>query len=364
MAVADLLLAYELSAQPDEEILPVTWFESEWMTKMQCKKTGGVYHKVSCRAFNALHEAPHEERGELILSPISLTATADFAATMALASRFYPAQKAALLDAAKRAWDWCMENADAPHFVNPPEITTGQYGDTENRDEIFWAACELFSATGDETYHAAIKQSEIFTGLGWANMGTYGIAAYLSANKTEPAICEKMKTALHKVCNDIMDSFKQEPYGTSLGMRYRWGSNLDVANNAMSLLLYDRLVEPSPQYVAAAKEHVHYLLGRNPLSQSYITGFGSNPPKDPHHRPSVAVNATFGGMVVGGPNNTTPRDIVLQNHCQGQPPSKFYVDHRDSFASNEIAVYWNSTVYFAVSVLDMELVRIPSNCLA
>ena len=357
MTVADLLLAYELSAEPEPKILDVTWFEIEWMLKMQCEKTGGVYHKVSCHNFNALDEHPHDEKGELIISPISLTATADFAATMALASRFYPSKKITLLEAAKRAWSWCEANLSAPGFVNPPDITTGQYGDTVSKDEIFWAACELFSATGDKKYQEVIEQSKTYTGLGWANMGTYGIAAYLSlakrselANKSEVA---SMKASLLLVCEGILKKHRKEPYGTSLGTSYRWGSNLDVANNAMTLLLYHHLAEETPQYATAAMEHMHYILGRNPLSQSYITGFGSLAPKHPHHRPSVAVGEAYPGMVVGGPNSTTPRDKVLQSHCEGKPPAKFYIDHKDSFASNEIAIYWNSSVYFVASVLGM-----------
>jgi endoglucanase len=332
---------------------------------MQCKKTGGVYHKVSCRSFNALNEHPHDEKNELILSPISLTATADFAATTALASRFYPNQKTRLLKAAERAWEWCAANPDAENFVNPPEITTGQYGDSTAKDEVFWAACELFAATGAEKYHDAIKKtdfSEIVgnavhssVGLGWSNMGTYGIASYLHAAKrlpSEPAIVQKCQTRLREICEHILKKYATEPFGTSLGGTYRWGSNMDVANNAKALLLYSRLVEQTPAYENAAKEHIHYLLGRNPLSQSYVTGFGAFAPKDPHHRPSVAVGTTFPGMVVGGPNPTTPRDVVLQSHCEGRPPSMFYIDHKDSFASNEIAIYWNSSVYFVVSVLD------------
>jgi endoglucanase len=128
---------------------------------------------------------------------------------------------------------------------------------------------------------------------------------------------------------------------------------MDVGNSAMHLLLYSRVIAFNPEFEAVAMEHMHYLLGRNPLSQSYITGFGFRAAKDPHHRPSVAVGEAFAGMVVGGPNSTTARDTTLQTYCEGNPPAKFYVDHRDSFSSNEVAVYWNSVVYFVASVLGM-----------
>jgi endoglucanase len=128
---------------------------------------------------------------------------------------------------------------------------------------------------------------------------------------------------------------------------------MNVANSAMNLLLYSRVIKETPEYEAAAMEHMHYLLGRNPLSVSYITGFGTHAAKKPHHRPSVAEGSAFAGMVVGGPNANTPRDETLNSHCEGSPPSKFYVDHKDSFASNEVAIYWNSVVFFVASVLGM-----------
>jgi len=355
VVVADLLLANELSPNPAAELPETVWFELEWMLKMQDAKTGGVYHKVGCRQFNALDEMPQDEHGELVLSPISPTATADFAAAMALASRFYPDKKSVLLDAARRAWDWCAANPDAPNFKNPPEIRTGEYGDKENKDERFWAACELFVATGEEKYHAAIKTSDVYTGLGWADVGTYGIVAYLlhAGDKADAALSAMMKENLLAACEGIMSRYRDDPYGASLGANYRWGSSGALANNAMALLLGSRFVGDSAAYTEAALEHVHYLLGRNPLSQSYVTGFGPTAPKHPHHRPSVAVGSAVPGMVVGGPNMHTRQDHALHAHCEGLPPSKCYVDHQDSFSSNEVAIYWNSAVYFVAAVLGL-----------
>jgi len=372
-AVADLLLAHEFSSSPVTRLLDIVWFEIEWMLKMQDEKTGGVYHKVSCEKFDALDEMPHDEHGELILSLISATATADFAASMALASRFYPEQKNKLLNAAKRAWIWCTANPDAPGFTNPPEIRTGGYGDDNDRDERFWAACELFAATGDETYHDHIKASEFLGedhsnnernnehtsvlfpfGLGWGNVETYGHIAYLLCEtKTNNNIKQKMKNKLLRSCDEIMEFYKKSPYGISLGEVFRWGSNMTVANNAMMLIFGSRLASGGHEFIEAALEHFHYLLGKNPLSQSYVTGFGANPAKNPHHRPSVARGSAVPGMVVGGPCMHVNRDQALNAHCPDAPPAKRYVDHIHSFASNEITIYWNSPVYFVMAALDL-----------
>jgi len=367
-AVADLLLAYECAAHPDSALLDIVWFEIAWMLKMQDDVSGGVYHKVSCANFDALDEMPHDEHDPLILSPISATATADFAATMALASRFYPAHQTALLNAAQRAWDWCAAHPDVPGFTTPPGISTGGYGDDDDKDERFWAACALFAATGDEAYHDYIKNSYFFSvdrqksdrysglfpcGLGWGNMETYGIIAYLfHAARTDSALSLTMQNELLRCCDEIMAFYHKSPYGVSLGDVYRWGSNMTVANNAMMLILGSRIAG-NAAYTTAALEHFHYLLGRNPLSQSYITGFGPTAPQHPHHRPSVAQGKAVPGMVVGGPCMHINRDPAINAHCADAPPAKRYIDHQDSFASNEITIYWNAPVYFVMAALDL-----------
>jgi len=365
-AVADLLLAHEFSSAPDTKLLETAWFEIEWMLKMQDEKTGGVYHKVSCHKFDPLDEMPHDEHGELVLSPVSATATADFAASAALASRFYGEHKDRLLNAAKHAWNWCAANPDVPGFTNPVGISTGGYGDNSDKDERFWAACELFAATGEEKYHDYIKKYEFDTegrhndalfsfGLGWGNVETYGLTAYLSyrSGATNDGVTRRMKNELLRCCDDIMELYKNSPYGVSLGEVYRWGSNMTVANNAMMLILGSRLAAESHEYTEAALEHFHYLLGRNPLSQSYITGFGPTAPQNPHHRPSAAKGKAVPGMVVGGPCMNVNRDPALNAHRSGFPPAKRYIDHRDSFASNEITIYWNSPVYFVMAALGL-----------
>jgi len=381
-SVADLLLAHELSPNPDPQLLETVWFEIEWMLKMQDAETGGVYHKVTCRQFDALDEMPQDEHDELILSPISPTATADFCASMALASRFYPDKKDVLLAAAKRAWIWCVKNPYAPNFNNPPDIKTGEYGDRSDKDERFWAACELFAATGEEEYHNAVKSTISFepefitfsngynfqlphAGFSWGFVNGYGLVSYIfhAGKKADASLLAAMKDKFLSACNDIMNKFSNDSYGVSLGERYMWGSMGVAGNNAMTLLLGSRIdsdansihTSISISYIEAALEHFHYILGRNPLSQSYVTGFGSNAPKNPHHRPSVAAGSAVPGMVVGGPNMNTGQDHALAEHCKAHngnlPPPKCYVDHKDSFSANEITIYWNSPVYFIAAVL-------------
>jgi endoglucanase len=188
-------------------------------------------------------------------------------------------------------------------------------------------------------------------------MGTYAILAYLmhAKEKADNTITQKMKSELFSDCEKYLNLYKECPYGVSLGDFYPWGSNMLVANNAMMLIFGSLLViddnAKKAEYIDAAQEHFHYLLGRNPLSQSYISGFGSNPMKNPHHRPSVAVGAAVPGMVAGGPCGRFDRDEAVNEHCKDAPPSKRYIDHKESFSTNEITIYWNSPVYFMMAAL-------------
>ena len=171
-AVADLLYAYD--ANPDlfgdksgipesgnnvPDILDETRYELEWMLKMQASD-GGVYHKVSCAVFPG-YVMPTEETAPLLVTPVSSTATADFCASMAMASEFYKKYDKDFADkclkAAEKSWAY-LEAHPEFNFKNPGEdIVTGEYGDVTDKDERYWAAAQMFRATGDEKYSKALE---------------------------------------------------------------------------------------------------------------------------------------------------------------------------------------------------------------
>lgn len=82
---------------------------------------------------------------------------------------------------------------------------------------------------------------------------------------------------------------------------YIWGSNMLVMNNAM-LLLAAEYFSGDSSFAVCALDHLHYLMGRNVLDISYVTGYGDRPVKHPHHRPSVGdhVADPVPGLVSGG----------------------------------------------------------------
>ncbi|HCL10974.1 MAG TPA: cellulase, partial [Alteromonas sp.] len=79
--------------------------------------------------------------------------------------------------AAKRAWQWALENPQVA-YKNAQNVKTGEYGDSSFNDEFAWAASELFITTGEQDY---LIEAQRYLGSpstpGWSD--TMGLA-YLS----------------------------------------------------------------------------------------------------------------------------------------------------------------------------------------
>lgn len=107
-------------------------------------------------------------------------------------------------------------------------------------------------------------------------------------------------------------------------------------------------------YEEAALNELHYLLGMNAMDMSYVTGFGEHTPKDPHNRVSMADRVTrpVPGEVTGGPCSLLADDEIRKNADESTPAQRCYVDHHMSYSTNEIAIYWNSSMLFTAAFFD------------
>ena len=211
---ADLLLAYEAnpalfgddfdipeSGNGIPDVLDEARYELDWLLKMQDEKSGGAYHKVTCATFPGF-VMPEKETAPLVLSPVSTAATGDLAAVMALAARVYqdsnPAFADTCLEAAQKAWAYLQTHPNINNgFHNPSGVVTGEYGDGQDADERYWAACELFRTTKMAEYRNYadhLLNSSALSGLGWKDVGTYGHMAYLAAETGSPASIQKITT--------------------------------------------------------------------------------------------------------------------------------------------------------------------------
>ncbi|WP_455529176.1 glycoside hydrolase family 9 protein [Ruminococcus sp.] len=366
-AAADLIYAYDAAPElysddigiPESgngtpDILDEARFELEWMMKMQAAD-GGAYHKVSCANFPA-YVMPTKETAELIVTPVSSTATADFCASMALAAEFYEeydkdfAKKC--MEAAEKSWAWLEAN---PNFVfkNPADIVTGEYGDRTDKDERYWAAVQMYRATGDEKYLANV--SKALTGLDWSTVGDYGNIALLTMKNADKesevfrTAYENAASAVTAQAKTLLKDANSNPYGAALTM-YNWGSNMTIANGGIILALAGELTgEESCK--EAAQAQLNYLLGVNPVGTCFVSGYGTVSPENPHHRPSMAVGHAMKGMLAGGVNQNL-EDSAAKAYCQDQPAAKCYVDNSESYSTNEITIYWNSPLTYLLSLTE------------
>lgn len=369
--VADLLYAYQTAPQlfqddtgiPESgngvpDILDEARYEIEWMLKMQ-DSSGGVHHKVTCATFPG-YVMPEEETDELIVTPISTTATADFCGTMALAYEFYQEIDADFakqcLDAGEKAWNFLAENPNLI-FKNPTDIVTGEYGDNSDRDERYWAAAQMWQATGKEKYLTAVESIGVQSGMDSANLGDYGNIAILTMDgiDKDSDVYRKTKNAILRSADTYVADSAKNMFGFSVTQYYQggWGSNMKACNQGI-LMGYAYQLTGEQKYLNAANADLNYLFGRNPLGICYLTGYGTVSPEHPHHRPSIAKKQEMPGMLVSGVHPYL-EDSAAKAYCSGQPTGKCYVDNQESYSTNEITIYWNSPLTYFLAFTESNM---------
>lgn len=364
--VADLLFTYEDSGSAAEDdnvgipesgngipdLLDEARYEIEWMLKMQDSATGGVYHKVTCANFPEEVNAV-DETDQLILSPISNTATGDFTAVMAKASIIYGDIDKEFADkclvAAENAWEYLSAHQGDTGFKNPDGIVTGEYPDNTDKDEYLWAAVELYIATGNDEYKTVVD--DILTSisvnncdLGWATVGAYALYDY--------AKCDNPSETAKKILLDKVDSFDKIMSKSNMDVAikdFSWGSNMNVANAGVMMLMANKL-SPNEKYVKGAQYQLDYLLGRNAVSYCFVTGYGAVSPTQTHHRPSQVLEETMPGMLVGGPNSGLD-ESYSKAVLTGYAPARCYVDNSQAYSLNEVTIYWNSPLVYLMGSL-------------
>jgi endoglucanase len=351
------------NATPD--LLDEIRWNLEWMLTMQ-DADGSVWHKQTSESFTGFVMPEKDPTVSYVIGtgkePFKGTcATADFAAVMAIAGRIYqrfdPAFAAQCLQAARQAWAWASAHPNLP-YQNPPRITTGAYGDRDCSDELLWAAAELWRTTGEEPYHRYFldhypeQRKTAFAGYteNWAHVGSMALSTYLLGSRQGKAeATSAIRQDLLAAANEIVERTSRNGYRVSLLAKdYQWGSNGLAASYGMQLLIAN-LVQPDPKFFHAALDNLHYLLGRNTFSLSWVTQVGQNPFRHPHHRPS-AVDSNpepWPGLLSGGPNRD--RQDELTRKMPQLPPAKIYVDAEASYASNENAINWNASLVFLLA---------------
>jgi endoglucanase len=109
-------------------------------------------------------------------------------------------------------------------------------------------------------------------------------------------------------------------------------------------------------YRDAVLRGMDYILGRNPLSQSYVTSYGERYSHNQHHRfwarqADAKLPNPAPGSLAGGPNSQL-EDPVAAQKLKGCAPAKCYIDDIESYATNEITINWNAPLAWVASYVD------------
>lgn len=336
------------------DLLAEIKYNLDWMLTMQASD-GAVYHKLTTLQFPG-DVMPNKDTEQLYVIGKGTAATFDFAAVMAVAARVYRPFDASYadkcLEAAKKAYAWGAQNPNVK-FNNPSDVGTGSYADGSLGDEKDFAGTELFVTTGDASYKTSGASHNL---PGWADvsgLATYGKATHATEFGN---VAQVAKDTLLSVADDF-EARSTTGFGVVMGDNdFYWGSN-SVAGNQGVWLLHAYYLTGDKKYYVAATKVLDYLLGKNPLDMSFVTGYGTKSPMMPHHRPSTAdgVKDPVPGMIVGGPQ-PGGEDIGSQTwECKDYrtgKPATSYTDNRCSYATNEVAINWNAPFAYLAGAIE------------
>ncbi len=344
------------------DILNEAAFELEWILQMQ-REDGSFHHKLTKARF-APFIMPEEDLEPEYLMPVCWCATGGAAACLALAARVYrPFDEAfagRMLASARRAWDWLQAHPDFIPFRNPEGVHTGWYGGRSDITDRFWAACELFASTGEESFRLAAEalypSVPSLIQFGWMEVGGLGALCCLFdlKEKAGEILYVQLKEAFLRQSGEPLTFSHASGYGTALPAdRYIWGSILPILSGAMAMIM-NALLTGREDMRDAALLQWHYALGLNALDLCFVTGFGERRVQHPHHRPSGAdgIDAPVPGLISGGPNKVFgyPQN---RERLADVPPAKCFLDETPSADTNEIAIYWNSPAVFTGAYFNM-----------
>jgi len=360
------------------DLLDEARVEVEFMLRMQDPASGMVHHKIHDKDWTALGTAPHEDKQERFLYPPSTAATLNLVAVARQAERLWrkldPAFAERCGQAATRAWAAAL--AHPTDYASSGGVGGGPYDDRDVSDERYWAAAETYVSTTDpslkEYVHKTLLGSPYFcqvpTTIGgegvpasmtWDHVQALGTISLALSNALPAAERTKCREAVRAAADRYVSLMRGQGYRVPFApgeKGFPWGSSSFVLNNAVILgLAYDFFHDA--RTLDAAAEAMSYLLGRNPLDQSYVTGYGARPLEHPHHRFwAHQANAKFPppppGVVSGGPNSGLQDPYAQAAGLAGCAPEACFVDNIEAWSVNEIAINWNAPLAWVAAFLE------------
>jgi hypothetical protein len=291
------------SGDGKSDVLQEAKWEADFLAKMQ-DADGGFYFLVYPRGREYESEVLPDKGDPQVVFPKTTSVTA--AATAALAQcasspafkKQFPEAANLYLTRAKKGWEF-LERAIARHGPDGAYQKITHYGDDfMHDDELAWAACEMFLATGDPACHKRLIEwldpsSPQTRKWGWwrlydaygAAIRSYAFAAKsgrVGKDRLDPRLLEQCEEELVASGEEQMRRAEQSAYGVSFPQETKrsrtagWFFAGDAAYDlaVASQLDYPEKRDPRPRWLEAIISNLNYEQGCNPVNVTYLTGLG------------------------------------------------------------------------------------------
>ncbi|MFE9836510.1 glycoside hydrolase family 9 protein [Streptomyces sp. NPDC005551] len=350
------------------DILDEARWELEFLLKMQVPAgeplAGMAHSKIHDEQWTGLPLLPSQDPQKRELHRPTTQATLNLAATAAQAARLYRpydrAFAAEALKAARTAWSAALAHPET--YPSEADGTGGgAYYDADARDEFYWAAAELYLTTGDKEFADHVLGSPLHTadvfgdlGFDWSRTAVPARIDLATVPSRLPGR-DKVRRSVTKAADAYLATLDAHPYGMPYapdGNKYDWGSSSQVLNNAVVIATaYD--ITGRNRYRDGAVQSMDYILGRNALNQSYVTGYGEVAALNQHsrwyaHELDPNLPNPPRGTLAGGPNSSI-QDPYAQEKLKGCVGQFCYIDDIQSWSTNETAVNWNAALAWMAS---------------
>lgn len=291
------------SGDGKSDVLQEAKWEADFLAKMQ-DADGGFYFLVYPRERRYENNVTPDEGDPQIVWPKTTSVTAAAVAALAQCAssptfkRQFPAEAKAYLEKARKGWKF-LDQAIAKFGKDGAYQKITHYGDEfMHDDELAWAACELYLATGEKSYDAKLAEwlkpadpetrkwnwLRLYDSYGNA-IRSYAFAAKAGKMKREqlsPALLRECENEIVGACEDQLRRAQQSAYGTSFPEETKrvrsagWYFSGDAAFDlAVAMQLdYPARNDPRPKMREALLSNLNYEAGCNPVNVTYLTGVG------------------------------------------------------------------------------------------
>jgi len=212
-------------------------------------------------------------------------------------------------------------------------------------DELFYASNWLYIATGDSTYLDKAKSyiPNLDKELGtdelkytWCHCWDdtmQGAMLLYAINTNDSTYINHVKKHVDFLAN------KSKKVDGKLAFIHSWGcARYAETAGFITSVACDTILKDTDTsvYETFYENQINYVLGDNPLNQSYVVGYGENPAHNAHHR---TAHASWKNDIYTPEQN---RHVLYGALVGGPTEDGKYEDNRNNYINNEVATDYNA----------------------